>query len=129
MISQTLSGDSELLDKMQELSTSTAIASAAIGAGVKVIRNAGVQLSPGRVKLEWGSMRMKRGDKIIGIVGLGVGGYRAKVKRAHGVYLNNGTPYVIARSFVQQAFQTSRSRALAAMKRASQKRLQKMTGG
>lgn len=129
MISQTLSGDSELLDKLQELSTSTALAAAAVGAGVKVIRSAGVMLSPGRVKLEWGSIRTRQGGRIIGYVGLGVGGYRAKVKRAHGIYLNNGTPYVMARNFVQNAFNSSRSRAISAMKRAAKKRLQSMTGG
>ena len=110
------------LELIADEETQAALATAR--AALKVLRNAGVKASPGRVKLEWGTRVTKRGPDVVGMTGLGVGGYRAKVKRPHGRYLNDGTPYIAARHFVERAFEQARTRAMNAAKRVAKRKLQ-----
>lgn len=109
--------------KLSQLATANiAIARAAVAAGMKVARTAGVKASPGRVKLEWGSAIETGESSVTGRIGLGVKGYRKKVKRPHGVYLERGTEYIVARRFIATAIQTAKPKIVAAMQKAAQRK-------
>lgn len=107
--------------------TEAQLARTAVAAAMKVLRSAGVKASPGRVKLEWGSQRNSGGMTASGTIGLGVGGYRSKVKRPHGKYLEFGTKYIAARHFAEQAIINATEKAIGAMKRAVKNRLETLT--
>lgn len=129
MFGMEVTGAEEVEAMFAELSSprvAASVSKSAVNAGVKVMRNAGVRASPGRVKLEWGQRITVNGTRAVGEVGLGVGGYRGSVKRPHGIYLDQGTQYISARHFVATAFAGARQRAEAAMKRVARSRINRI---
>lgn len=124
-----LTGHTSLMSQLADLGSPESaekIAFRTAAAGVRVVKNACVAASPGRVKLEWGSVLYSRPSGAGALVGLGVGGYRVSVKHPHGIYLDKGTPHIPARHFGAAAVQASRSRALRAMKHAAMRTIQKI---
>lgn len=111
------------LSTLASQETAQDIAYAAVSKGIRVIRNAGVSASPGRVKLEWGTQVAKTGAGATAITGLGIGGYKSKVLRPHGHYLEYGTPYIPARYFAHTAFNEARPKALMVMKSVARARI------
>jgi hypothetical protein len=100
------------------------LARTAVVAGMKVLRSVGVRASKGRIKLEWSSGLNVSGNNCRGSVGLGLGGYRSKVARPHGMYLEEGTQYIAATRFASQALLNAQEKAAAAMTRAAKQRVQ-----
>ena len=129
MIEMKTTGFDELEKLLATLSSDAAasVARTAVSAGLKVLRSAGVRASKGRIKLEWGSVLIPRGNKTTGLVGLGVGGYRSNVARPHGKYLEDGTQYIAAQRFASNAMQGAMGKAGNAMARAARKRVERMT--
>ena len=128
MISMSIEGGSELSALLATLEETAAasVSRAAVSAAIKVMRNEAVKASPGRVKLEHGTAILRRGQQVVGITGLGIGGYRAKVKRPHGKYLELGTPYIDARHFLANAYRSAMPKAQAAMFRAAKRRIERI---
>lgn len=128
MIDMAITGDKELAAMLATLEESAAVsvARASVSAAITVMRNEAVKASPGRVKLEHGSKVFTRGKQVVGVTGLGVGGYRGKVARPHGKYLEQGTPYINARHFLATAYRGAMSQAKAAMIRAAKRRIVKL---
>ena len=124
----TVRGIAELEARLQSLAIDDAasLARTAVKAGMRYMRSQGVKASPGRVKLEWGSSFVTSGVQTVATVGLGVGGYRANVKRAHGKYLENGTSYIAARKFASNALLAAAGNVGIVMARAARKRVEFM---
>ena len=114
MITMTTTGADELAELLTSLADpkfAASVARSSCRAGLKVLRKAAIKASPGLVKLEYGQKLISSGTGAAGIVGLGVGGYRTSLKRPHGIYLEEGTPYVSARHFARKAFMEAMPKA------------------
>lgn len=114
MITMTTTGADELAELLTSLADpkfAASVARSSCRAGLKVLRKAAIKASPGLVKLEYGQKLISSGTGAAGIVGLGVGGYKSRVKRPHGMYLENGTPYIAARHFASSAFASAMPKA------------------
>lgn len=118
------------LDRMRR--DGVRIAAASVRAGVNVLVEAAVEAVPGQIKLEIGGYIRIRGTTVIGRAGLMVfpskDGGLVRGLRPHGIYLEAGTRYIVARHWISSAMRTARPRAAAAMESAGQRKLKQLKG-
>ena len=127
MITMTTTGADELAELLTSLADpkfAASVARSAVSAGMKTLMKAAIKASPGKVKLEYGQ---RPTSDTSGIVGMGVGGYKSRVKRPHGMYLENGTPYIAARHFASSAFASAMPKARQRMISMARFRIDKAT--
>lgn len=127
MITMETTGVDELaamLAKLSDPKFAASVARSAVRAGLETLRKAAIKASPGLVKLEYGQ---RLTSDTSGIVGMGVGGYKSRVKRPHGMYLENGTPYISARHFASSAFAAAMPKARQRMISMARFRIDKAT--
>ena len=127
-VDMDIKGGDELLKRLGVLSdSSVAVSRAAIGAGCSVLANACRAASPGTIKKECGWYLRTEGNRVRGRAGLmqfprpgdGQDG-------PHGAYVTLGTKYIIARRFIENALKSARPQAIAAAKRAAERKISKL---
>jgi len=107
---------------------SKSVAVSAVSAGLGVLASAAKQASPGTIRREVGKYIRTNGDVVWGRAGLmqfprpGDGQHGP-----HGVYLDQGTRYIAARGFIGNALRGASGRAKAAMQRAAERKIQKLS--
>lgn len=114
-----------MLSKLSDREFAASVARSAVRSGMKVLRKAAIRASPGLVKLEYSQKLLSRTAQATGLVGLGANGYRASLKRPHGIYLELGTPYIAARGFARSAFSQASPKARARMIAVAKFRIEK----
>lgn len=127
-VDMEIKGGDELLKQLNVLANSSqAVSRAAIGAGCSVLANACRAASPGSVKDECGWFLRTEGDRVWGRAGL------MRFPRPgdgpdgpHGAFLTLGTKYILARRFIETALKSSRQQAIAAAKRAAERKVAKL---
>lgn len=100
------------------------IAKTAAAAAVDTLKKAAVAAAIGTIKREVGGFVKQVGDEVIGRVGLMAFPKRGqKGKGPHGIYLESGTKYIVARHMISMAMDMAIARALDAAERAAEKKM------
>jgi hypothetical protein len=111
-------------DELDLMSRSgTDIAKSAAWAGVTVLKQAAIRSAIGTIKREIGGYVRQAGEEIVGKVGLMMFPKRGQKKGPHGIYLESGTKYIVARHMISIAMNAAISRALDAAERAADKKI------
>jgi hypothetical protein len=115
---------SELQDALDDVSSAgVEIAKAASWAVVGTLRKAAVSAAIGTIKREIGGYVKQVGEQVISRVGLMQFPKRGQKKGPHGIYLETGTKYIVARHMISMAMDVAISRALDAAERAAEKKM------
>lgn len=117
------------LRKLTEISDGErSIAVASVSAGLRVFAQASRDASPGTIKDETGSYLKIAGKKVWGRAGLVKFPRRGDGQDGpHGVYLELGTKFISPRGFIRSALQSAMPSARAAMRRAAEQRIAKLS--
>lgn len=124
-MSITLKGSNEFQAKLERLKqNATSIERAGVRAACAVMANGCRDAVPGRIKEEIGFHVKTEGDHVEGRAGLMRFPRRGDGPDGpHGIYPDQGTKFIAARNWIRTALRASRSRALAAMRRAIKGRI------
>lgn len=122
-------GTDELLAAFDNIGKNAkAVAVSGVSAALSVLASAARRASPGTVGRECGKRLSANGDVVSGRAGLMRFPRRGDGQNGpHGVYLDQGTRYIAARGFIGSALSQSRGAAIAAFKRAGERRLTKLS--
>lgn len=122
-----MNGQSELSRKLKRLARGgPAIARSAVSAGLATMARAARKASPGAVKKEIGFYIRRKGDAVTGRAGLMQYPHRNKGKGPHGLFLDIGTKYIVARHMITNALRESRPLAMKAAEKAARNKLNKI---
>lgn len=107
-----------------------AVAISAVSAGLGVLASAAKQASPGTIRREVGKYIRVNGDVVWGRAGLMQFPRKGDGQNGpHGFYLDQGTKYIAARGFIGNAIRGASARARSAMKRAAERKIEKLASG
>lgn len=111
--------------RLLRLSESAAsVSRSVVRTGCAVLASACRNAAPGTIKQEVGFFVRTSGKTSTGRAGLMRFPVRGQSRGPHGLYVDQGTRYITARRFISQALGASRGRALAAMRRTANLRIQ-----
>jgi hypothetical protein len=119
-------------DRLQQRLTAVAdgevqISRAGVVAFCVVSSNACKSGSPGSISRECGFSVKTVGGKVVGKAGLMRFPRKGDGQDGpHGVYVDQGTKFIRARHFIRQALDSSRARAMAAMRRATKAKIKQL---
>lgn len=125
----TVDGSDELISNIERIQKSgKSIAMSTVNAGLTVYANAAKNASPGTIKQETGKYLRVNGEKVSGRAGLIRFPRRGDGQDGpHGVYLELGTKFISPRGFIRSALQSAMPSARAAMRRAAEQRIAKLS--
>lgn len=118
-----LSDIRDVQDDLEGISGSgVSIAKSASWAFVGVLKRAAIQVALGNIKKEIGGYVKTRGEQLISRVGLLAMPVRGR-RGPHGVFLELGTKYIVARHTISIAMEAALTIALDAAERAAEKKI------